>query len=94
MTIAFEEFKGRLLADPAVKDAYDALAPEFEISTELLKARLRAGLSQAELASRMGTRASVVARLESGKTMPSTKTLIGMRRPPGAAFRLNSPRRS
>lgn len=48
MTIPFEEFKARLLADPKVHREYDALAPEFEISAELLRARLRAGLSQAE----------------------------------------------
>jgi transcriptional regulator with XRE-family HTH domain len=40
------------------------------------KARLRAGLSQAELASRMGTSQSTIARLESGQSLPSTKTLL------------------
>ncbi|WP_249779182.1 type II toxin-antitoxin system RelE/ParE family toxin [Bradyrhizobium sediminis] len=50
MTIQFEKLKARLLANPKVKAEYDALAPEFEIAAELLKARLRAGLSQAELA--------------------------------------------
>ena len=45
MTIPFEKLKARLLANPKVKAAYDALAPEFEIAAELLKARLRAGLS-------------------------------------------------
>src|SRR5437879_11364428 len=56
MTIQFEKLKTRLLANPKVKAEYDALAPEFEIAAELLRARLRAGLSQAELAARMGTR--------------------------------------
>ena len=55
MTIRFEKLKARLLANPKVKAEYDALAPEFEIAAELLRARLRAGLSQAELAVRMGT---------------------------------------
>ncbi|MGO9952891.1 MAG: helix-turn-helix domain-containing protein [Dissulfurispiraceae bacterium] len=76
MTIPFEEFKTRLLADPKVRREYDALAPEFEISAELLRARLRAGLSQAELAKLMRTSQSAVARLESGQTLPSTKTLL------------------
>jgi len=49
MTIPFEALKARLLADPEVKAEYDALAPEFEISAELVRARLRAGLSQADL---------------------------------------------
>lgn len=76
MTIPFEEFKATLLADPEVKAEYDALAPEFEISAELLRARVRAGLSQSELAARMGTSQSTIARLESGQTLPSTKTLL------------------
>ena len=76
MTIPFEQIKAELLADPEVKAQYDALAPEFEIATELIRARLRAGLSQAELAARMGTSQSAIARLESGQTLPSTKTLL------------------
>jgi ribosome-binding protein aMBF1 (putative translation factor) len=76
MTIPFEVIKAELLADPEVKREYDAMAPEFEIAAELLRARMRAGLSQAELAQRMGTSQSAVARLESGQTLPSTKTLL------------------
>ena len=76
MTIPFDEIKARLLGNPEVRAEYDSLAPEFEISAELLKARLRAGLSQAELAARMGTSQSAIARLESGRTLPSTKTLL------------------
>jgi phage-related protein/DNA-binding XRE family transcriptional regulator len=84
VTIAFEELKARLLANPKVKAESDVLAPEFEISAELLKARLRAGLSQAELAARMGTSRSAIARLESGQTLPSTKTLLRYARATGS----------
>jgi ribosome-binding protein aMBF1 (putative translation factor) len=76
MTIPFDEIATEWLKDPAVKAEYDRLGPEFEISAELLQARLRSGLSQAELAVRMGTSQSTIARLESGQTLPSTKTLI------------------
>jgi ribosome-binding protein aMBF1 (putative translation factor) len=86
MTIPFEKLKARLLADPKVKAEYDALAPEFEISAELVKARMRAGLSQAELAARMGTSQSTIARLESGQTLPSTKTLLRYARATGSRF--------
>jgi predicted transcriptional regulator len=75
MTIQFEKLKARLLASPGVKAEYDALAPEFEIAAELLRARLRAGLSQAELAERMGTSQSTIARLENGHSLPSVATL-------------------
>ena len=83
MTIPFEKLKARLLANPKVKAEYDALAPEFEIAAELLRARLRAGLSQAELAARMGT---TIARLESGHTLPSTKTLLRYAEATGSKF--------
>jgi transcriptional regulator with XRE-family HTH domain len=78
----------RSLADPEVKREYDSLAPEFEISAELLRARLRAGLSQAELAARMKTSQSAVARLESGQTLPSTKTLLRFAEATGSRIQL------
>jgi len=86
MTIPFEKLKARLLANPKVKVEYEALAPEFEISAELVKARLRAGLSQAELAARMGTSQSTIARLESGQALPSTKTLLRYAEATGSRF--------
>jgi len=88
MTISFEELKARLLANPEVKKEYDALAPEFEFSAELLRARLRSGLSQAELAARMGTSQSAIARLESGQTLPSTKTLLRFAEATGSKLEL------
>ena len=86
MTIQFEKLKARLLANPKVKAEYDALAPEFEIAAELLRARLRAGLSQAELAARMGTSQSTIARLENGQTLPSTKTFLRYAEATGSRF--------
>jgi ribosome-binding protein aMBF1 (putative translation factor) len=76
MTIPNEEFKVRALANPKVRAEYEARAPEFEIAVELIQARLRAGLSQAELAALMCTSQSTIARLESGQALPSTKTLL------------------
>src|SRR3978361_1296542 len=76
MAIPFEKLKARLLANPKVKAEYDALAPEFEIAAELVRARVRAGLSQAELAARMGTSQSTIARLENGHSLPNTKTHV------------------
>ncbi len=92
MTISMKEIEKRLLSDPGVKREYDALASEFEIATELLRARKRAGLSQVELAERMGTSQSAIARLESGQTLPSTKTLLRFAQATGSKiqFRLSA----
>ncbi|MEI7956869.1 MAG: helix-turn-helix transcriptional regulator [Verrucomicrobiota bacterium] len=67
--------KRELLADTETRAAYDALADEYAIARELIAARARAGLSQSEVAQRMGTTQSVVARLESGKRPPSMRTV-------------------
>jgi ribosome-binding protein aMBF1 (putative translation factor) len=88
MTISFEELKARLMRNPKVRAEYEALAPEFEISVELVKARHRAGLSQAQLATRMGTSQSTIARLESGQTLPSTKTLLRFAKATGSKIHL------
>lgn len=88
MTVPYDQLKSKLLANPDVKREYEALAPEFEISAELLKARLRAGLSQAELAAIMSTSQSTIARLESGQTLPSTKTLLRFAQATGSKIHL------
>jgi transcriptional regulator with XRE-family HTH domain len=67
--------KGELLADAETRAAYDGMVEEFAIARELIAARARAGLSQGEVAQRMGTTQSVVARLESGKRPPSMRTV-------------------
>ncbi len=64
------------------------LAPEFEIAAELLRARLRAGPSQAELAARMGTSRSTIARLENGHTLPSSKTILRYAEATGSRVRV------
>ena len=67
--------KRELLADAATRTAYDAQTDDYAIARELIAARTRAGLSQDEVAQRMGTTQSVVARLESGKRPPSMRTV-------------------
>lgn len=77
MTNTFKQFKARAMARPDVKKAYDEIAEEFSFIDEVLKARAAAGLTQAELAARVGTTQSAIARLESGtpKHSPSIVTL-------------------
>jgi len=59
------------LQDPAVKAEYDRLGPIYALVFELVEARHRAGLTQAQLAERMGTTQSAIARLENARHMPS-----------------------
>lgn len=74
-----KELVKMMLKNPAVKASYDAQAEEFGLLDELLTARRRAGLTQAQVAERMGTKTPAVARLEAGggnkKHSPSIATL-------------------
>lgn len=80
MSSRFEKFKTHALKKPGVRDEYDSLAEEFELLDEILKARADAGLTQAELAERIGTTQSAVARMETAlangrKHSPTIATL-------------------
>ena len=67
--------KVELLADAETRAEYDAMADEFDMARELIAARSRAGLTQGQVAERMGTTQSVIARLESGRRGPSMRTV-------------------
>jgi ribosome-binding protein aMBF1 (putative translation factor) len=74
--------------DPAFREAYEALEDEFALAAQVIEARARAGLTQAELAERMGTSQSAVARLESGKAHPSVATLEKLAQATGSKLRI------
>ena len=69
--------------------AYDELEPEFELARALITARVSAGLTQAQLAKRMKTTQSVVARLEGGRVHPSTRTLGRIAQATGTRLRIS-----
>jgi transcriptional regulator with XRE-family HTH domain len=75
--LTHKELKERALERADVKAEYDRLEEEFTLLDEFLKARAAAGVTQAEVAARIGTTQSAIARLESGrgKHSPSLATL-------------------
>ena len=77
--LTHDELVKKALSRPGVKAEYDVLKDEFAFFDEVLKARKRAGLTQAEIAARMGTKAPAVARIEAGggskRHSPSISTL-------------------
>ena len=77
--LSHAELKAKMLSNPVVKAEYDRLAPEMALLDEFLRARMDAGLTQAQVAERMNTQPPVVSRLEgslmSGKHSPSLATL-------------------
>ncbi len=77
--MSHDQLKKKALSKKNVRAEYEALEPEFNLLREMLKARNEAGLSQAEVAERMGTKPPAITRLESsltsGKHSPSIATL-------------------
>jgi len=77
--LTHKELTKKMLSNPKVKAEYDSLEEEFSLFDELLKARMNAGLTQSEVANRMGTKTPAVARLEAGggnkQHSPSISTL-------------------
>jgi DNA-binding XRE family transcriptional regulator len=65
------KLKARLLTDPKVKTEYDRLGPVYALVGAMVDARHEAGLTQQEVAERIGTTQSVIARLENAHHMPS-----------------------
>lgn len=73
------ELKAKLLSNPDTLSQYEGGNAEFALLRQMLRARSRAGLTQAQVAERMGTKAPAVTRLESslgsGEHSPSLATL-------------------
>src|ERR1035437_1260572 len=73
--IPVEESFKQWKKDPKYVAAYDALEGEFALASAMIKARADADMTQEQVAKAMGTTQAVVARLESGRVLPSTRTL-------------------
>jgi DNA-binding transcriptional regulator YiaG len=73
---SLQDYRNEQLAEPEVQAAYEAVAGEYRIARAILEARVHGELTQEQLADRMGTTQSVIARWESGKTLPSSRTLL------------------
>lgn len=87
--IPVEEVFAKWRKDPEYVKAYDALEEEFALASALIGARAKAGLTQEELAKRMGTTQAVIARLESGRIRPTTRTLERYARATGTRLRIS-----
>lgn len=83
------DLKKRLIEDPTFKQEYQAAEGEIAIIEALVKARTHAKLSQAELAKKIGTTQSAVARLEGGHVSPSLSTLRRYAEATGARLKID-----
>ena len=79
----YDDLHEEWMKDPAFRAEYDALEEEFSLAAALIRARANAGLTQEQLAGRMGTKQEAVARWEGGKILPSTRTLTRLAKATG-----------
>ena len=77
------------MKEPKYRKAYEALEGEFVLASAVTDVRNRAGLTQAQLARKMGTTQPVVARLESGRTRPSMRSLERLAKATGSRLRIS-----
>jgi DNA-binding XRE family transcriptional regulator len=83
--ISVEESFKNWKKDPKYVAAYNALDEQFALASTMIKARADADMTQEQVAKAMGTTQAVIARLESGKVLPSTRTLERFAKPPEPA---------
>lgn len=69
--VPFKTFFDKAMKDPEIKAEYDRLGPEYEIIEAIIRKRAEKGMSQKQLADKMGTKQSALSRLESGTYNPS-----------------------
>ena len=69
--------------------AYDALEDEYALAGALIEARAKAGLSQRQLAARMKTTQPAIARMESGRQLPSSASLLKLAKATGTKLRIS-----
>jgi ribosome-binding protein aMBF1 (putative translation factor) len=86
--VSADELHTKWMKEPKYRKAYDDLEDEFRLASVMIKARTRAGLTQEELAVRMKTKQAVIARLESGRVKPSTRTLERIAQATGHKLRI------
>jgi transcriptional regulator with XRE-family HTH domain len=73
--MSLQSLKDRAFINPEVKAEYDLLDSEFALIGTLLSMRKKSGLTQDEIAKKMGTQKGNISRLEKGSSNPSWKTI-------------------
>jgi predicted transcriptional regulator len=89
MRMKLNELKKDLLKRADVRAEYDALAEEFSIAEALIRARSEADMTQAQVAAKMQTSQSYVAKLEGGQVSPSMKALQRYAEATGARLKIS-----
>ena len=85
----YKQLKKELLKDKKIRYTYEKLGPEFAVIEMIIKKRMEKGLSQKELARKIGTKQSAISRLESGAYNPSLSLLQKVGEALGAKLKIS-----
>jgi ribosome-binding protein aMBF1 (putative translation factor) len=88
-TIPAEKLINEWMENPEFRVAYDALEEKYALADALISARSEAKLTQEQVAQSMGTTQAVIARLESGRVKPSTRTLERFAKATGTRLKIS-----
>ena len=86
--ITLKDLKAQLMRDPQFRREYEDADTQYSIAESIIAARRSANLTQTEVAKRMGTTQSAIARLESGLVSPSFATLRRFAKATGTCVRV------
>ena len=73
--VTWEELEKKMMAQPGFKEAAQEVELEFQVACAIIEARIKKGMTQADLARAMNTKQSVISRAENAKTIPSLSFL-------------------
>lgn len=76
----FDQLKKEMLLDPEVREQYELLQPQYQLESEIIKARIEGKISQKELAKRINTTQAEISRIESQTISPSINTVAKIAR--------------
>lgn len=87
--IKLSSLKEEWLQDPEMKQHYDEANYEFQIAKKFIQARIDSNMTQLDVAKKMNTTQSAIARIESGKSVITTKTIYRFAKALGMNFQIN-----
>lgn len=73
--VDWDDFEKELFKQPGFKEAVKETELEFQVARAIIEARIKKGMTQADLAKAMNTKQSVISRAENAKTVPSLSFL-------------------
>lgn len=85
----YKEFKNKLLSNKAVKAEYEKYKPEYDLISQLIEKRIEVGMTQSDVAKKLGTKQTSISRLESGEYGASVNRYVQYADAVGSKLRIN-----